>query len=87
MLDSVLDENGDIKSELLERAKKLTSQIAELCVDEEPLIVMFVLEAAMTAHISFFQPSLGDLFSAMMEDYKRKASTVIKLLEALEDSE
>jgi hypothetical protein len=87
MLDSVLDENGDIKPELLERAKKLTSQIAELCVDEEPLIVMFVLEAAMTAHISYFAPPLGELFSEMMESYKKKAAAIIKLIEALQDSE
>jgi len=87
MLRTVLNEKGEINPDALEQATELTRKIAKLCKDEEPLIVLFVLEAALTAHISAYEPALGDLFSAMMRSYKEKAAVIIHMMEALEADE
>src|SRR5271154_2520176 len=83
MMEKLMDENGQIKPEIMGRAKVLTTNIAELCKDEEPVVVLFVLEAAMTAHISDFAPPLADLFRSMMKAYKQKAAVLFQMVELL----
>ena len=82
-VETLMGEDGQLKPEVVERAKALVTNIAELCKDEEPALVLFVLEAAMTEQIGMFAPSLSDLFVAMMRAYKQKASMLLTMLELL----
>ena len=79
----LVGEDGNIKPEIMERATGLIANIAELCKDEEPAVVLFVLEAALTEQISIFAPPLGDLFTQMMRAYKGKAAMLLSVLEML----
>jgi hypothetical protein len=79
----LVGEDGSIKPEIMERATALIAGIAELCQHEEPAVVLFVLEAALTEQISMFAPPLGDLFTAMMRSYKQRAAQLLSVLEML----
>ena len=84
-IEALLGEDGQLKPEVVARAKVLITGIATLCADEEPAIVLFVLEAAMTENISMFAPPLGDLFRSMMQAYKHKAAVLIQMVEMLKN--
>ena len=81
--EKMTGQDGELKPEIVERAKELIRSIAELCKEEEPAVVLFVLEAAMTAHIGLYAPPLADMFRDMMKAYKEKATIFIGLYEAL----
>lgn len=78
--------DGELKPEVVDRAKALIMIIAELCRNEEPAIALYVLEAALTEQITMFVPPLGDLFRSMMRAYKQKASALISLVEMLKEN-
>ena len=81
----VVGKDGRIKPEAEAAAKELVVKVAELCKDVEPAIVLFVLEAALTAQIKSFLPPLGDMFRDMMRAYKSKAAVLIQMVEMLRD--
>lgn len=84
-IETMLGEDGQLKPEVVARAKELITNIALLCKDEEPAIVLFVLEAAMSEQIAMFAPPLGDLFRSMMQAYKHKAAVLISMVEMLKN--
>src|SRR5277367_2974190 len=84
-IEELIGEDGQLKPEVVGRAKVLITNIATLCADEEPAIVLFVLEAAMTEQIAMFAPPLGELFRSMMQAYKHKASVLIQMVEMLKN--
>ena len=63
----LVGEDGNIKPEIMERATALIAGIAELCKEEEPAVVLFVLEAALTEQINMFAPPLSESFTQMMK--------------------
>ena len=82
-IEELIGEDGQLKPEVVGRAKVLITNIATLCADEDPAIVLFVLEAAMTENIAMYAPPLGDLFRSMMKAYKHKAAALIQMVELL----
>ena|SRR5271170_4877442 len=82
-IEELIGEDGQLKPEVVSRAKALITNIATLCAEEEPAVVLFVLEAAMTEQIAMFTPPLGDLFRSMMKAYKHKAAVLIQMVEML----
>jgi hypothetical protein len=85
-LETILGEDGQIKPEIVERAKGLIANIAELVKGEEPAVVLFVLEAALTEQIAMYAPPLGELFRSMMKAYKHKAAALISIVEMIKNS-
>jgi len=81
----LLGEDGQIKPEIMERAKALIANIAELCKEEQPALVLFVLEAALTEQIAMFAPPLSELFGSMMRAYKNKATVLLSVLELIQN--
>ena len=77
------DNNGDLTPEYKAQAEELVGRIGTICKEYHPAIVLFVLEAAMSAQISSFSPPIGDLFAQMMLEYKNKAAILLSVAELL----
>lgn len=60
-----------------EQALELMAKMATACKDYDQLVVMTTLEAAMTAEIHRQDSLVGQLFEAMMSEFRQEASVLI----------
>lgn len=65
------------------QAEELVTKVGAICKEYHPVIVLFVLEAALSAQIASVSPPLGDLFTEMMREYKSKAAILLTVAELL----
>jgi hypothetical protein len=62
-----------------EQAIALTKTFAQAAKEHDPLVVMSVLEAAMTGEIYRQDELVGQLFEEMMDNFKKEASVLLGL--------
>ena len=85
MPDEYVNEDGQMKPEVKKQAEELIVKIATVCKDYPQAVVMFVLEAALTEQIAIYSPMLGDLFSEMMSQYRKRATLLLVVSDMLRD--
>ena len=85
MPDEILNDDGQMNPEWKKQAEELIVKIATISRDYPVPVVMFVLEAALTEQIAIYSPMLGDLFSEMMVQYRKRATLLLAVSEMLRD--
>ena len=88
MLDeerNMLSDDGQLSPEVKKQAEELIVKVATLCKDYPQMVVMFVLEAALTEQIAMYSPMLGDLFTEMMAQYRKRATLLLVVSDMLKE--
>jgi phage host-nuclease inhibitor protein Gam len=71
------DNDGNVTLEFKAQAEELEDKIGTLCNEYPATLVLFVLEMALTEEITSLNSTIGDLFTAMMKEYKTKAAILL----------
>ena len=88
MLDeerNMINEEGQLSPEIKQQAEELMVKVATACQGYPQMVVMFVLEAALTEQIAIYSPMLGDLFSEMMAAYRKRAMLLLTVSSMLKE--
>ena len=85
MPDEILNDNGQLSPEVMKQSEELMVKVATICREYPQMVVMFVLEAALTEQIAIYSPMLGDLFSEMMVQYRKRATLLLAVSDMLRD--
>lgn len=83
--ENAVNEDGQISPEMKRQAEELIFKVATVCKDYPQMVIMFVLEAALTEQIAIYSPMLGDLFAETMAQYRKRAMLLLTVSDMLKD--